>query len=165
MKLLAANRKKNQAKKTGGAGPLQLLGSPHHGRSGRGHFFRPWWQQLGNPGICMFQVIYVTMFIQQLFMNIVGVKSIYVFCSDREYSGVAATTHCHSTVPYRGNSETNSQLNIYKICNLFSQVEVLDDQETVSACSLREHFRATLLRVFFTTCNTHCESVLTYGCD
>ena len=56
----------------------------------------------------MFQVIHVTMFIQQLFMNIVGVKCITVLCSDRKYSGVAATTHCRPTVPYRGNSETNS---------------------------------------------------------
>ena len=55
----------------------------------------------------MFQVIYVTMFIQQLFINIVGVKCITVLCSDRKYSGVAATTHCRPTVPYRGNGETN----------------------------------------------------------
>ena len=56
----------------------------------------------------MLQVIFVTMFIQQLFMNIGGVKCIIVLlCSDRKYSGVAATTHCRPTVPYRGNSETN----------------------------------------------------------
>ena len=44
-------------------------------------------------------------------MNIVGVKGITVHCSDRKYSGVAATTkRGRPTVPYRGNGETNSDM-------------------------------------------------------
>ena len=89
------------------------------------------------------------MFIQQLFINIVGVECITVLCSDRKYSGGAATTHCHPTVPYRGNGEIVIHqyvchmwlLNIDQICHLPSQGEVLDDQETV--CLLREHFGGT----------------------
>ena len=134
-----------------GAGPLQLSGSPHDGRSGMGNFFRPWWQQLGNPGKCMFQVIYVTMFIQQLFINIVGVKCITVLCSDRKYSGVAATTHCHPTVPYRVNGETNSHTPVcmpYVVAEYWSNMPFTFSSggprwSGNCVCLPREHFGGT----------------------
>ena len=97
MKLLAANRKKNEATTTGGGPPpkgftpaeeLALssnqgwplmegveggISSDPGGSSSQ--------TQAYVQGMC--QVIYVTMFIQQFFMNIVGVKCITVLCSDR----------------------------------------------------------------------------------
>ncbi|XP_067099356.1 deoxyribonuclease-1-like isoform X8 [Osmerus mordax] len=90
-------------------GPLQQSGSPPDGRSRRGLFFRPWWQQLGHPGIW-------TGYVSSNLRDRVHSTIIYEYCRsemyccsyDRKYSGVAATTHCHPTVPYRGNSETNS---------------------------------------------------------
>ena len=121
MKLLAANRKKGDMKKTGKRPkdftPAEELAlSSNQGRpimdgvqggicsdpGGSSSATQPYVQG-------MFQVVFMTMLIQQLFMNIVGVKCITVLCSDRKYSGVAATTtHCRPTVPYRGNGETNS---------------------------------------------------------
>ncbi|XP_067099307.1 deoxyribonuclease-1-like isoform X2 [Osmerus mordax] len=91
----------------------------------------------------MFQVIYVTVFIQQLFMNIVGVKCIAVPMTGNTVVLLPPPTViplCHTEVTVkliviRQYVCHMRLLNIDQIGHLLSQVEVVDDQETVSACS------------------------------
>ena len=88
MKSLAANRKKNYAKKTGGGPPPQDF-TPAEELALSSNEGRPMMEGVeggisSDPGGSrsdsqayvqgMFQVIYVTMSIQQLFVNIVGSK-------------------------------------------------------------------------------------------
>ena len=109
------------------------------------------------------------MLIQQLFMNIVGVKCITVLCSDGKYSGVAATTtHCRPTVPYRGNGETNVHTPVcmpYVVAENWSNRPFTFSGEGPrwrnSVCLLRERFGGTLESFH----HLQHKCVWTCGCD